>query len=359
MSNQDGDHRPVRIVPDRDAAPVRGLEPPTVRTPETDEMKELAASRRAGKSVWTWPLARSAALNSFPKLNPRTMARNPVMFVVEIGSLLTTFWMFRDLFRGDNIKFSLQITLWLWFTVIFANFAEAIAEARGKAQADTLRATKKDTPARRLRNGTEEIVSSHELRKGDIALVRENELMPGDGEVIEGVAYVNEAAITGESAPVLKEPGTDIRSGVTGGTQVVSDWLKIRITADPGETFLDRMIALVEGAKRQKTPNEIALTILLAGLSIIFLMVVVTLQPFAVYAGGPVTTIVLVALLVCLLPTTIGALLSAIGIAGMDRVTRFNVLAMSGRAVETSGDVDVMLLDHPLDGVEHAPLGGR
>ncbi|HVP05395.1 MAG TPA: potassium-transporting ATPase subunit KdpB [Dehalococcoidia bacterium] len=308
-------------------------------------MKELAASRRAGKSVWTWPLVRSAALNAFPKLDPRAMARNPVMFVVEVGSLLTTFWFFRDLFRGDNIKFPLQITIWLWFTVLFANFAEAIAEARGKAQADTLRATKKDTPATRLRNGTEEIVSSADLRKGDIVIVRENELMPGDGEVIEGVAYVNEAAITGESAPVLKEPGTDIRSGVTGGTQVVSDWLKIRITADPGETFLDRMIELVEGAKRQKTPNEIALTILLAGLSIIFLMVVVTLQPFAVYAGGPVTTIVLVALLVCLLPTTIGALLSAIGIAGMDRVTRFNVLAMSGRAVETSGDVDVLLLD--------------
>jgi K+-transporting ATPase ATPase B chain len=308
-------------------------------------MKELAAARRAGKSVWTWPLVRRAALNAFPKLDPRAMARNPVMFVVEVGSLLTTFWFFRDLFRGDNIKFPLQITIWLWFTVLFANFAEAIAEARGKAQADTLRATKKDTPARRLRNGTEEVVSSAELRKGDVVLVSENELMPGDGEVIEGVAYVNEAAITGESAPVLKEPGTDIRSGVTGGTQVVSDWLKIRITADPGETFLDRMIELVEGAKRQKTPNEIALTILLAGLSIIFLMVVVTLQPFAVYAGGPVTTIVLVALLVCLLPTTIGALLSAIGIAGMDRVTRFNVLAMSGRAVETSGDVDVLLLD--------------
>ena len=273
------------------------------------------------------------------------MARNPVMFVVEIGSLLTTFWFLRDLFRGDNIKFPLQITIWLWFTVLFANFAEAIAEARGKAQADTLRATKKDTPATRLRNGSEEIDLLDELRKGDIVLVQEGEIMPGDGEVVEGVAYVNEAAITGESAPVLKEPGTDIRSGVTGGTQVVSDWLKIRITADPGETFLDRMIALVEGAQRQKTPNEIALTILLAGLSIIFLMVVVTLQPFAVYAGGPVTTIVLVALLVCLLPTTIGALLSAIGIAGMDRVTRFNVLAMSGRAVETSGDVDVLLLD--------------
>ena len=189
------------------------------------------------------------------------------------------------------------------------------------------------------------MISSNSLRKGDIVLINEGEMVPGDGEVIEGVAYVNEAAITGESAPVLKEPGTDIRSGVTGGTQVVSDWLKVRITADPGETFLDRMIALVEGARRQKTPNEIALTILLAALSIIFLMVVVTLQPFAVYAGDPVSTVVLVALLVCLLPTTIGALLSAIGIAGMDRVTRFNVLAMSGRAVETSGDVDVLLLD--------------
>ncbi|HSP55325.1 MAG TPA: potassium-transporting ATPase subunit KdpB [Dehalococcoidia bacterium] len=308
-------------------------------------MKELAAVRRAGKSVWTWPLVRSATLNAFPKLDPRWMVRNPVMFVCEIGSLLTTFWMFRDLFRGDNISFPLQITLWLWFTVLFANFAEAMAEARGKAQADTLRATKKDTPARRLRNGSEETISSSELRKGDVVLIREGELVPGDGEVVEGVAYVNEAAITGESAPVLKEPGTDIRSGVTGGTQVVSDWLRVRITANPGETFLDRMIALVEGARRQKTPNEIALTILLASLSIIFLMVVVTLQPFAVYAGGPITTIVLVALLVCLLPTTIGALLSAIGIAGMDRVTRFNVLAMSGRAVETSGDVDVLLLD--------------
>ena len=264
---------------------------------------------------------------------------------MRAGSALTTFWAFDKLFKGDNISFAFQITVWLWFTVLFANFAEAMAEARGKAQADTLRATKKDTAARRLRNGSEEMVSSAELRKGDIVLIRENEMVPGDGEVIEGVAYVNEAAITGESAPVLKEPGTDIRSGVTGGTQVVSDWIKVRITADPGETFLDRMIALVEGAQRQKTPNEIALTILLAGLSIIFLMVVVTLQPFAIYAGGPVSTIVLVALLVCLLPTTIGALLSAIGIAGMDRVTRFNVLAMSGRAVETSGDVDVLLLD--------------
>jgi K+-transporting ATPase ATPase B chain len=337
--------RAPRAVPERDADPTRGLEPPPVRTPETDEMKEVAATRRAGKSVWSWPLVRSAALNSFPKLNPITMARNPVMLIVEVGCVLTTFWAIEAAVSGDNIGFEVQITAWLWFTVLFANFAEAMAEARGKAQADTLRATKKDTPARRLVNGTEDMVSSSVLRKGDIVLVREGEIVPGDGEVIEGVAYVNEAAITGESAPVLKEPGTDIRSGVTGGTQVVSDWLKVRVTADPGETFLDRMIALVEGARRQKTPNEIALTILLAALSIIFLVAVVTLQPFAVYAGDAVDTIILIALLVCLLPTTIGALLSAIGIAGMDRVTRFNVLAMSGRAVETAGDVDVLLLD--------------
>jgi K+-transporting ATPase ATPase B chain len=345
MAKRDEQARPPRTVPERDADPVRGLEPPSVRTPETDEMKSLTASRRAGTRVWTWPLVRSAAMQSFSKLDPRWLVRNPVMLVVEVGSVLTTFWAFRDLFQGKSVGFPFQIAAWLWFTVLFANFAEAMAEARGKAQADTLRATKKDTPARRLRNGTEEMVSSSQLRRDDIVLVREGEIVPGDGEVIEGVAYVNEAAITGESAPVLKEPGTDIRSGVTGGTQVVSDWLKIRITADPGETFLDRMIALVEGAQRQKTPNEIALTILLAGLSIIFLLVVVTLQPFAVYAGDAVSTIVLIALLVCLLPTTIGALLSAIGIAGMDRVTRFNVLAMSGRAVETSGDVDVLLLD--------------
>ncbi|MEX0801501.1 MAG: potassium-transporting ATPase subunit KdpB [Dehalococcoidia bacterium] len=308
-------------------------------------MKSVAASRRAGQKIWTWPLVRSAVANSFRKLDPRWMARNPVMFVVEVGSVLTAFWAIDAAASGEHIGFELQVTAWLWFTVLFANFAEAMAEARGKAQADTLRATKKETPALRVRNSHEETVSSGELRRGDIVLVREGEIVPGDGEVIEGVAYVNEAAITGESAPVLKEPGTDIRSGVTGGTQVVSDWLKVRITADPGETFLDRMIALVEGAQRQKTPNEIALTILLAALSIIFLLVVVTLQPFAVYAGDAVDTIILVALLVCLLPTTIGALLSAIGIAGMDRVTRFNVLAMSGRAVETAGDVDVLLLD--------------
>ena len=291
----DNANRPTRSIPERDADPARGLEPPTARTPETAEMKELTASRRSGKSVWTWPLVRAAILNAVPKLDPRKMARNPVMFIVEIGTLLSTFWFLRDAFQGDNIQFSVQITAWLWFTLLFANFAEAIAEARGKAQADTLRATKKDTPATRLRNDVEETVSSNALRKGDIVIIREGEIVPGDGDVVEGVAYVNEAAITGESAPVLKEPGTDIRSGVTGGTQVVSDWLKVRITADPGETFLDRMIALVEGASRQKTPNEIALTILLAGLSIIFLMVVVTLQPFAVYAGDPLQTIVLVA----------------------------------------------------------------
>ena len=334
-----------RTVPERDADPTRGLEPPPVRTPETDEMKSVTASRRAGQKIWTWPLIRSAIGNSFRKLDPRLMARNPVMFIVEVGSVLTTFWTIEHAVSGGGLGFHLQITAWLWFTVLFANFAEAMAEARGKAQADTLRATKKETPARVLRNSHEETISSAELRKGDIILVREGEIIPGDGEVVDGVAYVNEAAITGESAPVLKEPGTDIRSGVTGGTQVVSDWLKIRITADPGQTFLDRMIALVEGARRQKTPNEIALTILLAALSVIFLLVVVSLQPFAVYAGDAVDTIILVALLVCLLPTTIGALLSAIGIAGMDRVTRFNVLAMSGRAVETAGDVDTLLLD--------------
>jgi K+-transporting ATPase ATPase B chain len=268
------------------------------------------------------------------------------MFVVEVGAAITTIVLLQQLVtRSGEVGFTLQITLWLWFTVVFANFAEAMAEARGKAQADTLRATKKDTPARRLRDGREEMLSSSDLRKGDIVLVCEGEIIPGDGEVIEGVAYVNEAAITGESAPVLKEPGTDIRSSVTGGTQVVSDHLRIQISADPGETFLDRMIALVEGAVRQKTPNEIALSILLAGLTIVFLLAVATLEPFAIYAGTSVSTVILIALLVCLIPTTIGGLLSAIGIAGMDRVTRFNVLAMSGRAVEAAGDVDVLLLD--------------
>src|SRR5579859_1490308 len=339
--------RPPHAVPERDADPIRGLQPPTRRTPEVDEGKELAASRKSGAgSIFQGPLIRAATAESFRKLDPRLVARNPVMFVVEVGALITTLVMLQEILSGaGNVSFTLQITLWLWFTVLFANFAEAMAEARGKGQADTLRATKKETPARRVRDGHEETVSSSELRKGDIVLVREGEIIPGDGEVVEGVAYVNEAAITGESAPVLKEPGTDIRSSVTGGTQIVSDHLKIEISADPGQTFLDRMITLVEGAVRQKTPNEIALSILLAGLTIVFLLAVATLEPFAIYAGTTVSTVILIALLVCLIPTTIGGLLSAIGIAGMDRVTRFNVLAMSGRAVEAAGDVDVLLLD--------------
>ena len=339
--------RAPHTVPERDADPTRGVVPPTRRTPEVDEGKELAASRKSGAgSIFQGPLVRAAVIESFRKLDPRRVAKNPVMFVVEVGAAITTIGMLQQIVGGTgNVGFTLQITLWLWFTVLFANFAEAMAEARGKAQADTLRATKKETPARRVRNGREEMVSSSALRKGDIVLVREGEIIPGDGEVIEGVAYVNEAAITGESAPVLKEPGTDIRSSVTGGTQIVSDHLKIEISADPGQTFLDRMIALVEGAVRQKTPNEIALSILLAGLTIVFLLAVATLEPFAIYAGTTVSTVILIALLVCLIPTTIGGLLSAIGIAGMDRVTRFNVLAMSGRAVEAAGDVDVLLLD--------------
>ncbi len=340
---------PPRTVPARDADPTRGLSPPATRTPETDEMKELAQRRMRGASPWSGPLLRRALRDAVIKLNPWYLVKNPVMFVVEVGAVLTSVATLRHLVgagtEGVGVGFSLQISLWLWFTVLFANFAEALAEARGKAQAETLRATKRETAARRLRDGREETVSSSQLRKGDVVIVRAGEIIPADGEVIDGVAYVNEAAITGESAPVLKEPGTDIRSGVTAGTQVVSDWLTIRVTADPGESFLDRMIALVEGARRQKTPNEIALTILLAGLTIVFLLAVVTLEPFARFAGTSVSTVVLVALLVCLIPTTIGGLLSAIGIAGMDRVARFNVLAFSGRAIEAAGDVDVLLLD--------------
>lgn len=345
--SDDSELRSVRTRPDRDAAPLRGLEPPTGRTPETDAMQSLSSRRRGGVSLWQWPLVQRALVDAVRKLDPRWMVKSPVMFVVEVGSVLTTGLAAKQLLVGPrtDLPFVLQITVWLWFTVLFANFAEALAEARGKAQADTLRATRTDTPARRLRDGREETVSSSDLRRGDIVVIREGEIIPCDGEVIAGVAYVNEAAITGESAPVLKEPGTDIRSTVTAGTQVVSDWLRVRVTADPGHTFLDRMIALVEGASRQKTPNEIALSILLAGLSIIFLLVVVTLAPFSMYAGAAVSPVVLVSLLVCLLPTTIGALLSAIGIAGMDRVTRFNVLAKSGHAVEAAGDVDVLLLD--------------
>jgi K+-transporting ATPase ATPase B chain len=341
--SQHGDWRAVQTVPEHGSRP----EPPTGRTPESAEMKALSAKRRKGSSVWTWRFIRPALGASVRKLDPRWMIKSPVMFLVEIGGVVTTFVAAKQIIVGpqNSLSFVVQISLWLWFTVLFANFAEALAEARGKAQAATLRATRQETPARRIAADLEEMVSSTKLRKGDVVLIREGEIIPSDGDVIGGVAYVNEAAITGESAPVLKEPGTDIRSTVTGGTQVTSDWLKVRITADPGHTFLDRMIALVEGATRQKTPNEIALSILLAGLSSIFVLVVVTLEPFAIYAGGPLSTTILVALLVCLLPTTIGALLSAIGIAGMDRVTRFNVLAMSGRAVEAAGDVDVLLLD--------------
>src|SRR2546430_7065475 len=274
------------------------------------------------------------------------MAKNPVMFVVEVGAVLTTIQLGWNVFRhAEQFGFGLQITLWLWFTVLFANLAEAMAEGRGKAQADTLRKARAETQAHRLRsNGNTECVPSSKLRSGDIVVVTAGDFIPGDGEVIEGVASVDESAITGESAPVIRESGGD-RSAVTGGTRVLSDEIKVRITSNPGETFLDRMIKLVEGACRQKTPNEIALNILLAGLTIIFLLAVLTLQPFAIYSGAPQTVFVLVSLLVCLIPTTIGGLLSAIGIAGMDRLIQHNVLAMSGRAVEAAGDVNTLLLD--------------
>ncbi|HEY5519161.1 MAG TPA: potassium-transporting ATPase subunit KdpB [Candidatus Limnocylindrales bacterium] len=297
-------------------------------------------------------LLRAALLPAVRKLDPRLLVKNPVMFVVEITAVLVTLiWLggiagVSALSTASTPGFQFQIGIWLWFTVLFATYAEAVAEARGRAQAATLRKTRTETQAnRRKADGTIETVSSSDLRKGDMIVVEEGQTIAGDGDVVEGVGFVNEAAITGESAPVLKEPGTDIRSSVTGGTTLTSDRLVIRITADPGETFLDRMIALVEGAKRQRTPNEIALAILLAGLTIIFLMATVTLRPFGLFAGATVDTVALIALLVCLIPTTIGGLLSAIGIAGMDRVARFNVLAMSGRAVEASGDVDVILLD--------------
>jgi potassium-transporting ATPase ATP-binding subunit len=287
-----------------------------------------------------------AIADSFAKLHPRTMIKNPVMFVVEVGAVLTTIELVADTLRhAGSFGFGLQITLWLWFTVLFANFAEAMAEGRGKAQAETLRKARAETNANRLRDdGSIDVVPSSKLRTGDLCVVCAGEFIPGDGEVIEGVASVDESAITGESAPVIRESGGD-RSAVTGGTRVLSDEIKLRITSNPGETFLDRMIRLVEGASRQKTPNEIALNILLAGLTIIFLLAVVTLQPFAIYSGAPQSIFVLVSLLVCLIPTTIGGLLSAIGIAGMDRMIQRNVIAMSGRAVEASGDVDVLLLD--------------
>ena len=281
---------------------------------------------------------------AFKKLNPVHMVGNPVMFVTEVGALITTVLLFTG-GQGASFGFLLQVTLWLWFTVVFANFAEAMAEGRGKAQAETLRKAKTETKANRFRNdGTIEQVVSNKFRKGDFVIVKAGEFIPGDGEIMEGAATVDESAITGESAPVVREAGGD-RSAVTGGTRVLSDVIKVRITANPGETFLDRMIGLVEGAKRQKTPNEIALTILLSALTIIFLIVLMSLKAFGIYAGVDFSITVLVALLVCLIPTTIGGLLSAIGIAGIDRLVQKNVLAMSGRAVEAAGDVDVLLLD--------------
>ncbi|HXB23162.1 MAG TPA: potassium-transporting ATPase subunit KdpB [Gemmatimonadaceae bacterium] len=295
------------------------------------------------------PIVKRAIRDSLVKLNPAHLVRNPVMFVVMIGSVLTTLVVIRDAVTGQgDLRFSLQLTLWLWFTVVFANFAEAMAEGRGKAQADTLRKSRTQTVAKRLFSphdrGRFETVPSSSLAKGDYIVALPGDVIPGDGDVVEGVASVDESAITGESAPVIRESGGD-RSAVTGGTRVLSDYLVVRITANAGETFLDRMIALVEGASRQKTPNEIALTILLSGLTIVFLLAVVTLQPFAIYSGTAIGIPVLVALLVCLIPTTIGGLLSAIGIAGMDRVIQQNVIAMSGRSVEAAGDVNTLLLD--------------
>lgn len=286
-----------------------------------------------------------ALVDSFRKLSPTRMVKNPVMFVTEVGAALTTLDFLITAFRGEPFGFALQISLWLWFTVLFGNFAEAMAEGRGKAQADSLRKTRTQTIAHKLQaNGKTTKVEAESLRRGDVVLVKAHEIIPADGEIIEGAATVNEAAITGESAPVIREAGGD-RSAVTGGTTVLSDQIKVRVTANPGESFMDRMIGLIEGAKRQKTPNEIALSILLSALTIIFLIVVVTLKPLAAYSGVDLSLTVLMALLVCLIPTTIGGLLSAIGIAGIDRLVQKNVLAMSGRAVEAAGDVDVLLLD--------------
>ncbi len=309
----------------------------------------MADSMKRELSLFDPEIMQLAVWESFRKLTPQHVIKNPVMFIVEIGSVVTTLILLRDLVAptpgSPPLWFTASVSLWLWFTVIFANFAEAVAESRGKAQAATLRKMRKETTARRLVNKKrEERVPASTLRKGDIVIIEAGDLIPGDGEVIEGIASVDESAITGESAPVIRESGGD-RSAVTGGTKVLSDRIVVRITADPGESFLDRMIALVEGAERQKTPNEIALNILLAGLTLVFLFACVTLVPFALYSEVQLSTTVIVALLVCLIPTTIGGLLSAIGIAGMDRLLRKNVLAMSGRAVEAAGDVDTLLLD--------------
>jgi potassium-transporting ATPase ATP-binding subunit len=319
---------------------------------------KVAKARRPRRSAALFDptITRRAIVDSFKKLHPRIQAKNPVMFVVEVGSVISTIEFTHTLLdphlAGDR-GFVAGVAIWLWFTVLFANFAEAMAEGRGKAQADTLRRARSETLAKRLLTADDaalgpkapiEEVAAPQLRKGDLALVMAGDLIPGDGDVVEGVASVDESAITGESAPVIRESGGD-RSSVTGGTRVLSDWIIVRVSSNPGETFLDRMIALVEGASRQKTPNEIALNILLASLTIIFVLAVVTLEPFAIYSGNPVSITALIALLVCLIPTTIGGLLSAIGIAGMDRLVQRNVLAMSGRAVEAAGDVDVLLLD--------------
>jgi len=332
---------------------IQTTDKPSVRTAAPVEPTSLIPKKLArARPLFDREIVGRAFAASFAKLNPVTLLKNPVMFVVEVGAALTTLFLARDLFTGaPGIGFSLQISIWLWFTVLFANFAEAMAEARGKAQADSLRKTKTDALAKRLgSSGKIEEVAASALRSGDTVLCDAGELIPGDGEVIDGIATVDESVITGESAPVIRESGGD-RSAVTGGTRVLSDQIKIRITSNPGETFLDRMIALVEGAERQKTPNEIALNILIAGLTLIFLLAVITLQPFSAFTVGQVgsgqipSVAVLVSLLVCLIPTTIGGLLSSIGIAGMDRVMQHNVLAMSGKAVEAAGDVNSLLLD--------------
>jgi K+-transporting ATPase ATPase B chain len=313
--------------------------------PLADSTSLIPRKAPRARPLFDPPIVHRAIGDSFRKLNPRAMMKNPVMFVVEVGAAMTTLLAIRDFAIHDaSAGFTFQITLWLWFTVLFANFAEAMAEGRGKAQADTLRKTKTETMARRVLNGRTEMVAATQLRAGDTVLVEIGETIPGDGDVIEGIATVDESAITGESAPVIRESGGD-RSAVTGGTKVLSDRIKVRITSNPGETFLDRMIALVEGAERQKTPNEIALNIVIAGLTLVFLLAVATLEPFAVYSGAAPSVTVLISLLVCLIPTTIGGLLSAIGIAGMDRVMQHNVLAMSGKAVEAAGDVNTLLLD--------------
>ncbi len=325
----------------------------TAPPPQLDDSTSFMPKKLVrARPLFDRELVGRALKESFVKLNPATLVKNPVIFVVEVGAAVTTIFLARDTLRGaPGVGFSLQIVLWLWFTVLFANFAEAMAEARGKAQADTLRKTKTDSLAKRvIAGGKIDTVPASKLRAGDVVICEACDIIPGDGEVIEGIATVDESVITGESAPVIRESGGD-RSAVTGGTKVLSDNIKIRITSNPGETFLDRMIALVEGAERQKTPNEIALNILIAGMTLIFLLAVVTLQPYAVFsvksagAGTVPTVAVLVSLLVCLIPTTIGGLLSAIGIAGMDRVMQHNVLAMSGKAVEASGDVNTLLLD--------------